>query len=126
MFKDVPLTADELKFVLSKVIRMFGEMDLEELPPLVYQMLLLSAKVKLYRLLVVINLVNLNIAKAQSQMAKSIKVRLSLRKNTRTESPFGKNRPQSWVSAFRCNQREVPVTQIWRTMKTNLLKIKFP
>ncbi|NWI19188.1 FANCI protein, partial [Crypturellus soui] len=44
MFRDVPLTAEELQFVVEKVLRMFSKLDLQEIPPLVYQLLLLSAK----------------------------------------------------------------------------------
>nr|XP_014340362.1 PREDICTED: Fanconi anemia group I protein [Latimeria chalumnae] len=44
MFRDVPLSAEELQFVMDKVIRMFSKLDLQEIPPLVYQLLLLSAK----------------------------------------------------------------------------------
>lgn len=44
--RDVPLSADELRFVVEKVLRMFSKLDLQEIPPLVYQLLLLSAKVK--------------------------------------------------------------------------------
>uniref|UniRef100_A0A3Q2XV84 FA complementation group I n=1 Tax=Hippocampus comes TaxID=109280 RepID=A0A3Q2XV84_HIPCM len=41
---DVPLSLDELRFVVEKVLRMFSKLDLQEIPPLVYQLLLLSAK----------------------------------------------------------------------------------
>ncbi|XP_026167020.2 Fanconi anemia group I protein isoform X2 [Mastacembelus armatus] len=44
MFRDVPLSSDELQFLVEKVLRMFTKMDLQEIPPLVYQLLLLSAK----------------------------------------------------------------------------------
>lgn len=44
--RDVPLSADELRFVVEKVLRMFSKLDLQEIPPLVYQLLLLSAKVQ--------------------------------------------------------------------------------
>ncbi|XP_077992604.1 Fanconi anemia group I protein-like [Glandiceps talaboti] len=44
MFRDIPLTNEELKFVIDKILRMFTTMDLQELPPLVYQLLLLSTK----------------------------------------------------------------------------------
>ncbi|XP_030586920.1 Fanconi anemia group I protein [Archocentrus centrarchus] len=44
MFRDVPLSSDELQFVVEKVLRMFTKLDLQEIPPLVYQLLLLSAK----------------------------------------------------------------------------------
>ncbi|CAH1277021.1 FANCI, partial [Branchiostoma lanceolatum] len=41
---DVPTTNDELKFVMEKILRSFRHVDLQELPPLVYQLLLLSTK----------------------------------------------------------------------------------
>ncbi|XP_031716933.1 Fanconi anemia group I protein isoform X2 [Anarrhichthys ocellatus] len=44
MFRDVPLSSEELQFVVEKVLRMFTKLDLQEIPPLVYQLLLLSAK----------------------------------------------------------------------------------
>ncbi|XP_077452606.1 Fanconi anemia group I protein [Stigmatopora argus] len=44
MFRDVPMSSDELRFVVEKVQRMFKKLDLQEIPPLVYQLLLLSAK----------------------------------------------------------------------------------
>ncbi|XP_064014178.1 Fanconi anemia group I protein [Pogoniulus pusillus] len=44
MFRDVPLSGEELQFVMEKVLRMFSKLDLQEIPPLVYQLLLLSAK----------------------------------------------------------------------------------
>uniref|UniRef100_A0A8P4GGF6 FA complementation group I n=1 Tax=Dicentrarchus labrax TaxID=13489 RepID=A0A8P4GGF6_DICLA len=43
-FRDVPLSPEELRFVVEKVLRMFTKLDLQEIPPLVYQLLLLSAK----------------------------------------------------------------------------------
>lgn len=43
--RDIPLSAEELQFVVEKVLRMFPKVDLQEIPPLVYQLLLLSAKV---------------------------------------------------------------------------------
>lgn len=46
--RDVPLSAEELQFLVDKVLRMFVKMDLQEVPPLVYQLLLLSAKVGLF------------------------------------------------------------------------------
>ena len=45
MFKDVPLSSEELGHVIQKVLRMFKDVDLQELPPLVYQLLLLATKV---------------------------------------------------------------------------------
>ncbi|CAK6972607.1 Fanconi anemia group I protein [Scomber scombrus] len=44
MFRDVPLSSEELYFLVEKVLRMFSKLDLQEIPPLVYQLLLLSAK----------------------------------------------------------------------------------
>ncbi|CAJ1057263.1 Fanconi anemia group I protein [Xyrichtys novacula] len=44
MFRDVPLSSEELQFVVEKVLRVFNKLDLQEIPPLVYQLLLLSAK----------------------------------------------------------------------------------
>ncbi|XP_070540770.1 Fanconi anemia group I protein-like [Ptychodera flava] len=44
MFRDIPLSPEELKFVIDKILRMFKTMELQELPPLVYQLLLLSTK----------------------------------------------------------------------------------
>ncbi|NXS72590.1 FANCI protein, partial [Pandion haliaetus] len=44
MFRDIPLSGEELQFVVEKVLRMFCKLDLQEIPPLVYQLLLLSAK----------------------------------------------------------------------------------
>ena len=45
MFKDVPMTQDELQFVIEKLLRLLGELDLQEFPPLVYQLLILASKV---------------------------------------------------------------------------------
>uniref|UniRef100_A0A672KU07 Fanconi anemia group I protein-like n=1 Tax=Sinocyclocheilus grahami TaxID=75366 RepID=A0A672KU07_SINGR len=44
MFRDVPLSAEELQFLIEKILRMFLKLDLQEIPPLVYQLLLLTAK----------------------------------------------------------------------------------
>ncbi|NXE25589.1 FANCI protein, partial [Ardeotis kori] len=44
MFRDIPLSGEELQFVVEKILRMFPKLDLQEIPPLVYQLLLLSAK----------------------------------------------------------------------------------
>ncbi|MEQ2266641.1 hypothetical protein XENORESO_013565 [Xenotaenia resolanae] len=44
MFRDVPLSSEELQFLVEKVLRMFSKLDLQEIPPLVYQLMLLSAK----------------------------------------------------------------------------------
>uniref|UniRef100_A0A672NW62 Fanconi anemia group I protein-like n=1 Tax=Sinocyclocheilus grahami TaxID=75366 RepID=A0A672NW62_SINGR len=42
--RDVPLSAEELQFLIEKILRMFLKLDLQEIPPLIYQLLLLSAK----------------------------------------------------------------------------------
>ncbi|XP_037380242.1 Fanconi anemia group I protein-like [Talpa occidentalis] len=44
MFKDVPLTAEEVEFVIEKVLKMFSMLNLQEIPPLVYQLLIVSSK----------------------------------------------------------------------------------
>lgn len=44
MFRDVPLTGEELKFVMDKALRSFISLDLQDTPTMVYQMLLLAAK----------------------------------------------------------------------------------
>ena len=43
--RDVPLAPEELHFLVEKVLRMFLKLDLQEIPPLVYQLLLLAGKV---------------------------------------------------------------------------------
>jgi len=45
MFKDVPLTQDELRFLLEKVLRLLPDLDLADIPALTYQLLLLATKV---------------------------------------------------------------------------------
>lgn len=40
------MSSEELRFLVEKVLRMFAKLDLQEIPPLVYQLLLLSAKVR--------------------------------------------------------------------------------
>ncbi|CAJ0966520.1 unnamed protein product [Ranitomeya imitator] len=44
MFRDVFLSTEELQFVVEKVLRLLSKVDLQEMPPLVYQLLLLSTK----------------------------------------------------------------------------------
>ncbi|XP_006152850.1 Fanconi anemia group I protein [Tupaia chinensis] len=44
MFKDVPLTAEEMEYVVEKVLKMFSKLNLQEIPPLVYQLLVISSK----------------------------------------------------------------------------------
>lgn len=46
MVRDVPLSPEELQFVVDKVLRMFQKLELQEIPPLIYQLLLLSSKVR--------------------------------------------------------------------------------
>ena len=45
MFKDVQMSLEELKFVVDKILQLFKDIDLQDLPALVYQLLLLSTKV---------------------------------------------------------------------------------
>ena len=45
MFRDISLSDSELRFVITKVIRLLKDLDLQELPPLIYQLLLLATKV---------------------------------------------------------------------------------
>ena len=45
MFRDIQMTAEQYRFVVDKMIELLGKLDVEELPPLVYQLLLLSTKV---------------------------------------------------------------------------------
>uniref|UniRef100_A0A8C3WNI8 FA complementation group I n=1 Tax=Catagonus wagneri TaxID=51154 RepID=A0A8C3WNI8_9CETA len=42
--RDVPLTAEEMEVVVEKVLSMFSKLNLQEIPPLVYQLLVLSSK----------------------------------------------------------------------------------
>ncbi|TSK45830.1 Fanconi anemia group I protein [Bagarius yarrelli] len=42
--RDVPLSPEELQFLFEKILRIFPKLDLQEIPPLIYQLLLLSAK----------------------------------------------------------------------------------
>nr|XP_038956967.1 Fanconi anemia group I protein isoform X4 [Rattus norvegicus] len=44
VFKDVRLTPEEMKLVVAKVLTMFSRLNLQEIPPLVYQLLVLSSK----------------------------------------------------------------------------------
>ncbi|GAB1292231.1 Fanconi anemia group I protein homolog [Apodemus speciosus] len=44
MFKDVRLTPEEMNLVVAKVLTMFSKLNLQEIPPLVYQLLVLSSK----------------------------------------------------------------------------------
>ncbi|XP_040824472.1 Fanconi anemia group I protein-like isoform X3 [Ochotona curzoniae] len=44
MFKDVPLTAEEVEIVLEKVLSILCKLNLQEIPALVYQLLVVSSK----------------------------------------------------------------------------------
>uniref|UniRef100_A0A8C6HGK9 Fanconi anemia, complementation group I n=1 Tax=Mus spicilegus TaxID=10103 RepID=A0A8C6HGK9_MUSSI len=44
VFKDVRLTPEEMNLVVAKVLTMFSKLNLQEIPPLVYQLLVLSSK----------------------------------------------------------------------------------
>ncbi|XP_065828323.1 Fanconi anemia group I protein homolog isoform X2 [Oscarella lobularis] len=44
MFRDVSLSTDELKAIIVKALQMLKEVDINEVSPLVYQLLLLSSK----------------------------------------------------------------------------------
>lgn len=44
MFRDIQMSNDELKMVIKKTLNMFYDVPLQEIPPLVYQTLLLSSK----------------------------------------------------------------------------------
>lgn len=44
MFRDVPLTSEELRFVIEKIVRLFRDVEMSDMPALVYQLLLLSTK----------------------------------------------------------------------------------
>lgn len=43
--RDMPLTAEEVELVMGKVLKMFSKLNLQEVPPLIYQLLILSSKV---------------------------------------------------------------------------------
>jgi len=45
MMRDIALTNEELSHVIAKCLRQLTELEQNELPPLIYQLLLLSAKV---------------------------------------------------------------------------------
>lgn len=60
MFKDVSMSSDELGFVVNKILRMLNDVDLQELPPIIYQLLLLSTKVTISTVLAVSTSVLLN------------------------------------------------------------------
>ncbi|XP_014667582.1 PREDICTED: Fanconi anemia group I protein-like isoform X2 [Priapulus caudatus] len=44
MFRDIDMSSEELRFVIEKLVRMFGDLELQKLPAVVYQLLLLSTK----------------------------------------------------------------------------------
>ncbi|CAG8493114.1 15166_t:CDS:10 [Cetraspora pellucida] len=43
-FRDIVMTNDQLQFIVEKIMRQFDSMDMNGIPPLIYQMLLLSRK----------------------------------------------------------------------------------
>ncbi|CAG8588240.1 15320_t:CDS:10, partial [Racocetra persica] len=43
-FRDIVMTNDQLQFIVAKIMRQFDSMDMNGIPPLIYQMLLLSRK----------------------------------------------------------------------------------
>lgn len=45
LFHDIPLTLEQLRFVLEKLIRMFKNIELSDQPAIVFQLLRLSSKV---------------------------------------------------------------------------------
>jgi Fanconi anemia group I protein len=46
MFREVPLTDEQFRFVMDKIMRLFEKVEVVELPSLVYQLLLLCTKVQ--------------------------------------------------------------------------------
>ncbi|KAK3789845.1 hypothetical protein RRG08_055131 [Elysia crispata] len=44
LFKDIPLSQDELKFLIQKILRLFPELELANQPAVVFQLLVLSGK----------------------------------------------------------------------------------
>ncbi|RUS92134.1 hypothetical protein EGW08_000158, partial [Elysia chlorotica] len=44
LFKDIPLSQDELKFLIQKILRLFPELELADQPAVVFQLLVLSGK----------------------------------------------------------------------------------
>jgi len=47
MMRDIALTGEELSHVIAKSLRQMTDVEQNELPPLIYQLLLLSAKVRM-------------------------------------------------------------------------------
>ncbi|CAG8756042.1 33754_t:CDS:10, partial [Gigaspora margarita] len=43
-FRDVLMTNDQLQFIVEKIMRQFNSIDMDGIPPLIYQLLLLSRK----------------------------------------------------------------------------------
>ncbi|CAG8517853.1 10924_t:CDS:10, partial [Gigaspora rosea] len=43
-FRDVLMTNDQLQFIVEKILRQFNSIDMDGIPPLIYQLLLLSRK----------------------------------------------------------------------------------
>lgn len=48
VFREVPFTADELKMLILKFIKIFSILPLMDLPPLVYNVLSLSGDVNIF------------------------------------------------------------------------------
>ena len=46
VFKDISLSKEELLYIIEKIIATFEEISADELPPLIYQLLVLSSKVR--------------------------------------------------------------------------------
>ena len=45
VFRDVALSGDELRLVMEKTIRLLPDVPLDELPPIIFQLLLLAKQV---------------------------------------------------------------------------------
>ena len=45
LIRDIQLTPEQLQFFMVKIVRLLKNTDLQELPPVVYQLLSLSGKV---------------------------------------------------------------------------------
>ncbi|CAC5388853.1 FANCI [Mytilus coruscus] len=69
MFKDVQMSLDELKFVMDKIIRLFKDTDLQDLPALIYQLLLLSTKG--HKRLVIEGIINFYVEQDKQQHGRS-------------------------------------------------------
>ena len=52
----VTMSTEELKYVIQKVLRLFRNVELQELPPIIYQLSLLCAKVSFFSIRPFLNL----------------------------------------------------------------------